>query len=162
MELGRSLIAVFGAALLTAAAPYSVALDIRQCTGLPPAVARALGPNWIPLAAFAERCSVPGPAGRKAVTVDIVRLDRPAAVQILTADPEKRIPLPIVRDASGQAVGTLPQQFPVEGPGRLKVRFSHWDSGVPQKIMLFEAGESALPPHSLPSQHRDARTGRYH
>lgn len=161
MQAGRALAVACAAALAVAASPYAVTLDRRQCATPPPAVVAGLGPEWAPFASAVQRCAVRGPGGHVALTVDIVRLDRAAGADPMAGPQETPVPLPIMRDAAGRVVGTLPEQFPTDGPGRLKVRFVDWRDGVPDTVSLYQAGISALPPHRLPPQRRDRRTGIY-
>ncbi|WP_419808082.1 hypothetical protein [Sphingomonas sp.] len=155
------LLSLLAALPAAASAPYSTPLDVAQCGALSGAAVAALGPDWSVLAAFVERCAVPGPDRRPALTVDIVRLDRAYAVDFFATHPDQTVPRPILRLPSGREVGTLPEQFPVEAPGMLKVRFVRWQRGLPREIRLYQAGESALAPHALPSLRWSPRAGGY-
>lgn len=159
----RSIPLILCAGLLTAAgAPsYSVRLDSRQCAAMPARDVAALGPGWATLAPYVQRCRVRGPNGRVAVLVDIVRLDRALEGDFFKAHAYGDVPAPVLRDAAGRVVGHLPEGFPVQPPGELKVRFTRWRGAMPQEIMLYEAGESALAPHALPSLRWDERTRSY-
>ncbi len=137
-------------ALPTAASAYSVRLDTARCTKLTPPQVIALGPDWSALAAYVQRCLVPGPDGRTALTVDVVRLDRAYAAHLFNAHPDQKVPDPVLRDMSGRVVGTLPEGFPVDPPGVLRVTFADWSGGRPLRIELFEAGRSAVSPERLP------------
>lgn len=144
------------------AAPYQVGLDARRCRTVAGPTIAGMGPDWSALAAHVQRCPVAGPDGRLALTVDIVRLDHPNATRTLAANPDLRIPFPIVRDAAGKTVGLLPEGFPVEPPGKLRVTFVDWRDGIPRRIDLHEAGVSALAPHPLPPLLWNAETRTYH
>lgn len=121
----------------------------------------ALGPDWVRLKPYLQRCKVYGPDGRVGLLVDIVRLDLALEDDFFKAHSYKAVPLPILRDASGRTVGRLPEGFPVDPPGELKVRFTRWNATVPQELELYEAGESALAPHALPSLRWNKRTRSY-
>lgn len=142
--------------LFAAARPYAVALSVNRCRPLPPATAAAFGPDWVGLTRFAERCAVPGPDGRVALTVDVVRLDRAYAVNFFATHPNQQVPRPIIRDAKGTPVGFLSDGFPEEPPSRKTVTFAQWRNGWPREIRLNEAGESALAPHAEPPMRWDA------
>lgn len=159
---GLSLLLLAAMPVLPAAArPYAIVLHTEQCRTLPPAIAAAFGPDWVGLSRFAERCSVRGPTGRIALTVDVVRLDRAYAVDFFATHPDQPVPRAIIRDANGTPVGFLADQFPVEGPSRKQVTFIRWRNGWPQEIRLYEAGESALAPHPEPPMRWDADSRTY-
>lgn len=147
--------------VLAGAAPYSVPLSVARCRPMAADTARSLGADWGALAAFAQRCSVPGPDRRPALSVDVIRLDQAYRIDFFATHPDQQIPQPIIRDPHGTVVGQLGEQFPEEPPGRLKVTFARWRAGWPQEIRLYQAGESALPPHPLPPMRWDARTRTY-
>ena len=156
------LLTLAAAVLLAAAAPYSVRLDVASCSALPPGRVAELGPDWSALVPYVQRCPVSGPDGHLALSVDIVRLDRAAlAADFFTAHPDQPVPLPLLRDAAGTVVGSLPEGFPIDPPGILKVRFADWRRGVPQRIDLYQAGESALPPHPVPPLRWNGAARRY-
>ena len=146
---------------LVGATSYTAPLSIARCRPMPAAAAQALGSEWVALAHFAQRCSVPGPNGRTALTVDVVRLDRAYAVDWFAAHPDQLVPRPIIRDVAGTPVGTLAEQFPEDPPGRLRVTFARWRAGWPQEIRLYQAGESAVPPHPEPPMRWDAAARRF-
>lgn len=145
----------------TAASAFAVQLDVARCASLALSDVAALGPEWPALAAFVQRCAVPGPDGRLALSVDIVRLDRAYAAHLFNDHPDLKVPNPILREPSGRAIGTLPEGFPVDPPGALHVKFADWSGGLPQRIDLYEAGKSAVSPHALAPMHWDAQTYRY-
>ena len=145
----------------TGAPPYSVRLDVRQCAPMPARDVAALGAEGVTLARYVERCRVPGPDGRDAMQVDIVRIDRATDDGFFKHRAADAVPLPILRLPSGRIVGRLPEGFPVDPPGELKVRFLHWQGAMPREIALYEAGESALAPHALPLLRWDERGRSY-
>lgn len=120
-----------------------------------------VGPEWPALAAYVQRCPVPGPDGRLALTVDIIRLDHAYAAHLFNEHPDWKVPNPILRNAAGQVLGTLPEGFPVDPPGALRVKFADWSSGLPRRIDLYEAGESAVSPHALAPLRWDQKADRY-
>lgn len=71
------------------------------------------------------------------------------------------MPQPILRDTTGRVVGNLPSQFPIDLPSKLKTRFARWHGGLPQIILIYDAGWSALAPHWGEPIHLDACTGTY-
>ncbi len=82
------------------------------------------------------------------MSVMILRLD------LMDADGEPipnnfAIPNPAIIDHHGKQIGSLPEEFPVDGPGRLRVTFKDWQNDFPTKIELFQAGKSALAPHPV-------------
>lgn len=160
-RIGLPAIAV-SAIMLIAAKPYSVRLSVRQCAPLAPQEIAKLGSAWATMSRFVERCSVPGPDRRVALTVDLIRLDKAYDVDYFaTHQANLALPVPILRNAAGTAVGTLPEGFPIDPPGRLTVRFVKWRGVVPHKIELYQAGESAVSPHPVPPLLWNARTGEY-
>ena len=148
-------------ALPATASAYSVRLDAARCSKLAAPEVVALGPDWSALAAYVQRCPVPGPDGRTALTVDVVRLDRAYAAHLFNDHPDQRVPEPVLRDAMGRPVGTLPEGFPLDPPGALRVTFADWSGGRPLRIELFEAGRSAVSPEQLPPMHWDPKTDAY-
>lgn len=146
---------------LAVAAPYEVKLDARQCKALPDAAIAKLWPAWSALAAFVQRCPVAGPDGRLILTVDVIRFDHAAFVHAFDGHQDLRVPVPMLRDAAGQAVGSLPEGFPVDPPGKLRVTFADWRDGMPRTIRLYEAGVSALQPHAVPPLLWHAETRMY-
>ncbi len=130
-----------------APAPYSVRLDARACQAAPSRAA-SLGPAWQTLAAYVQDCPVRGPDGRRGLTVVIVRVDRVYA-RFVHQRIDFTIPDPVLLGPGGTRLGQLPEGFPVDPPGALRVRFVQWRDGLPRRIDLYEAGESALPPHAL-------------
>ena len=156
--------AAFAIAALTlpaAASAYAVRLDVARCAPLALPDVATLGPEWPALAAYVQRCAVAGPDGRVALSVDIVRLDRAYAAHLFNNHPDWKVPNPILRDATGRPVGTLPEGFPVDPPGALRVRFADWIGGLPRRIDLYEAGESAVSPHALAPMQWDAKVRGY-
>ncbi len=144
-----------------AAAPYAVQLDPARCVAISPGKLAALGPDWSALGTFAQRCPVPGSDGRVALEVDIIRIDRANRVGFFATRPDMAVPMPVLRDPSGAVVGSLPDGFPIDPPGKLRVRFTNWRSGRPLVVQLYQAGESAIAPHPLSPLRWDARAGRY-
>ena len=130
------------------AAPYAVRLEARRCT---PAASRAatLGPAWQALAAFIRDCPVRGPDGKLALVAVTLRID------LIDADPALRklanleIPDPLLLRPDGTWLGTLPEGFPTDPPGALRVTFRDWHGGLPRRIDLYEGGVSALSPHAI-------------
>ena len=156
-----AIIAGLAALLLAGAAPFSVRLDAGNCQALSRQQLAGLGPAWPDLAGYAQRCPVRGPDGRLALTVNIIRLDRAFAADHFRGRTMDAVPKPVLRDAAGTRIGELPEGFPVDPPGMLQVRFTKWGHGMPHEIRLFQAGESALAPHALPSLRWDPATRRY-
>ncbi|MGI4732281.1 MAG: hypothetical protein ACRYG8_18895 [Janthinobacterium lividum] len=152
---------IAGAAGAAAAAPYAVRLNTDRCAAIASDKLAGLGPEWPALGAFAQRCSIPGPDGRIALEVDIVRIDRANKVGFFDARANMRVPMPVIRDLAGKVLGSLPDGLPVDPPGRLLVRFTEWHGGRPLTIRLYQAGESAIGPHALAPLRWDARTGKY-
>ncbi len=161
--MGRLPIACVLAALSlpVGASAYSVRLDAGRCVALPDSGIAALGPDWTALAAYVQRCSVPAPDGRPALSVDIVRLDRAYAAHLFNAHPDQKVPDPVLRDVSGHAIGTLPEGFPVDPPGALRVTFTDWSGGMPRRIELYEAGRSAVSPTRLPPLRWDPKANAF-
>ena len=121
----------------------------------------ALGPAWKAFAAYVKQCLVPGPDVRPVLNVDIVRLDHAYAAHLFNGRPDLTLPNPVLRDASGRAVGTLPEGFPVDPPGMMRVTFTDWRDGLPRRIELYEAGESAVSPQLVPPMHWDTKANAY-
>lgn len=149
------------ALLLAAAAPYAVQLGAGRCVPLSRPQVAALGPDWLALARYVRRCPVHGPDGRTVLSVDIVRVDQAIAEDYFRTRTTEAVPRPVLRDAAGTAVGELPEGFPADPPGLLRVRFVDWRGGVPHEIRLYEAGVSALAPHALPSLRWNPDTRHY-
>ena len=153
------LVVLAGPALASA---YEVRLDAAACRPLAAPLAASLGPDWSALAAYVQSCPVAGPDGRTALSVDIVRLDQAYAAHRFNRNPGQHVPDPVIRDTTGQPIGTLPEGFPVDPPGKLRVTFADWDGGRPRRIELYEAGQSAVSPERLPPMHWDVRIHAYH
>jgi len=149
------------ALLLAGAAPYAVQLDAGRCRSLSSKQVAGLGPDWAALARYVQRCPVHGPDGRLALSVDIVRLDRAYAADFLRTHADRTVPKPVLRDVRGVGIGELPEGFPIDPPGQLRVQFTGWRRGFPHAIRLYEAGESALAPHPLPSLRWNPDRRRY-
>ena len=149
------------APLLAGAAPYAVQLDARRCHPLAPRQIAELGPAWVALARFAQRCPVHGPNGRLALSVDTIRLDRAHAVDYFATHTVESVPTPILRDAAGTPIGEFLENFPEDPPGRMLIHFADWRRGFPHEIRLYQAGESALAPHPEPSMRWNPRVRRY-
>ena len=43
----------------------------------------------------------------------------------------------------------------------MRVTFTEWRDGFPQRIELYEAGESAVSPQRVPPMHWDAKANAY-
>ena len=138
--------------LMGAGSPYAVKLDAGACRAATPALLASLSAEWRALSDYAQDCPVPGPDGKVAVTVAILRIDRMQREHYFDTHREPRIPLPVLLDASGQAIGKLPEGFPADLPGALQVTFADWRGGMPTRIDQYEALETALPPHALAAQ----------
>lgn len=160
----RPVLAALRAMLLchpASAAGYAVQLDAARCIPLDPSTVTQLGPDWQPVARYVQRCPVAGPDGRPALSVDIVRVDHAYADGVFDAQPSLAVPTPVLHDPSGRAVGGLPEAFPADPPGALRVTFADWHGGLPRRIDLFEAGASTLPPHALPPLRWDLKANAY-
>ena len=141
--------------------PYAVLLDARQCQPLTPRQAAELGPAWVTLARFAQRCPVRGPDGRLALSVDTIRLDRVTTVDYFRTHTMETVPTPILRDAAGVPIGEFPENFPTDRPNRVLISFVDWRDGFPFEIRRDQEVESALPLVRLPSMHWNPRVRRY-
>ena len=153
--------------------PYGVLLDARRCLPLAPQQLAELGPAWVALARFAQRCPVHGPDGRFALSVDTIRLDQARAADYFRTHAAEAVPTPILRDAAGVPIGGLPENFPTDRPNRAFIHFVDWRDGFPHEIRREQEVESALPSlrllfrlpsmHliSLPSMHWNPRVRRY-
>ncbi len=90
-----------------------------------------------------------------------MHLDRAYAAHLFNGRPDLTSPNPVLRDASGRVVGALPEGFPVDPPGMMRVTFTEWRDGFPQRIELYEAGESAVPPQRVSPMNWDAKANAY-
>lgn len=141
--------------------PYGVLLDAERCLPLAPQQLAELGPAWIALARFAQRCPVHGPDGRLALSVDTIRFDRARAVDYFRTHTVETVPTPILRDAAGVPIGGFPENFPTDRPNRVLISFVDWRDGFPHEIRRDQEVESALPLIRLPSMHWNPRVRRY-
>ena len=146
--------------LLGAAAPYQVPLRAATCRAIAPPLLQRLGPEWQPLASYVQGCPVRGTNGTVALTVVVVRIDRMMDVHYFNTH-TLEIPFPVLLDGSGRVVGGLPEGFPYDPPGKLRVTFTQWRGGWPARIEQYEAGVSALAPHALSPQVWVPGEGRY-
>ena len=135
-----------------AGAPYQVRLRPGMCHGMAPGRLASLGAGWRALGAYVQECPVRGPEGRVALTAVVVRIDRMYRAYYFNTRSMVDIPNPVLLDGTDRMVGTLPEGFPTDPPGKLRVTFKDWRGGVPWRIELYEAGESALSPHGLAPQ----------
>jgi len=70
-------------------------------------------------------------------------------------------PRSLILDKHGGVIGTLPDSFPENPPGKLRVTFADWRNGWPYRIELYDSGISALPPGPLPPMLWDPQAGQY-
>ncbi len=147
--------------LLGAAAPYETRLEANVCQAAAPALIDTLGRNWAALSKYAQNCPVAGPDGRIALSVAVMRIDRMQADHWFDTHHDPRIPLPVLLDASRHVIGKLPEGFPADLPGALRVTFKGWRGGMPTRIDQYEAFETALPPHALAAQIWEPANHRY-
>ena len=143
------------------ASEYAVRLDAGRCVPLAQPELAALGSAWAAFAPFAQRCPVPDPDGRAVLSVYIVRLDQAYAAHLFNGRPELTSPNPELRDAAGRVVGVLPEGFPVDPPGRMRVTFTDWQGGLPRRIELYEARADGASPQSVPPMHWDPEASSY-
>jgi hypothetical protein len=115
-------------------------------------LAERFGREWQgPIARYAYLCEVSSPSGAVAgVSVLIVRLGFAYKDGMFDKQPDLDVPDPLILDADLRAIGTLPEGFPVDPPGILRVYFTDWVDNFPRLIRFAEAGQSALEPHPLP------------
>jgi hypothetical protein len=102
-----------------------------------------------------------GPEPRLALSVAIVRIDRMQKERWFDTHHDPRIPLPVILDSASRVVGKLPEGFPADLPGALRVTFKDWRGGMPSRIDQYEAFETALPPHALAPQVWDNEMHQY-
>lgn len=145
----------------TSVPSYSVRLDAMGCAAMPLRNAAALGAGWATMARYVQRCAIRAPGGHVGLLVDIVRMDRAMHDGFAGSHTYAAAPLPVLRTADGRILGHLPEGFPIDPPGQLKVRFTRWQGDLPREIVLYQAGESALAPYSLPSLRWDVRSRSY-
>ena len=79
------------------------------------------------------------------IAVDIIQ-----AYQVGVFENTFPIPAPIIFKTYGPSaiwIGQLPEGFPEDPPGKLRVFFGDWQNNFPQIVNFYEAGTSALNPH---------------
>jgi hypothetical protein len=150
-----------GLLLVCAAAPETVTLRADDCAPMGAAMLESLGPSWHAFMPFVQSCAVHAPDGTVPLTVVTVRIDLGAAAGSSAKMPDAEAPSPVIRDRQSHVVGELPESFPIDPPGELKVSFMDWRNGVLWQIELYEAGESAVPPHTLPPLYWHADVAHY-
>ena len=139
-------------ALLGAGAPYETKLNAGLCHTAAPKLLQTLGAEWQALSNYMQDCPVPGPDGKTALSIAVVRIDRMQADRWFDPHRDPHIPLPVILDDESRVIGKLPEGFPADLPGALQVTFKDWSGGLPSRIEQFEAFETALPPHTLAAQ----------
>ncbi len=147
--------------LLGAGPPYEARLSAGACRPAAPALLAGLGANWRGVSEYVQDCPVPGPDGRTALSVAVVRIDHMQTNHWFDTHHDPHIPLPVVIDGESHIVGKLAEGFPADLPGALQVTFKDWRDGMPLRIDQYEAFETTLPPHSLAAQVWDADKRRY-
>ena len=112
--------------------------------------------------AYVQQCPVRGLDGGLALTVVTLRVDRAMADNFFAHRLYADLPKPLLRGPKGQTLGHLPENFPEEPPSALHVTFTDWVGGMPRRVMLYEAGESAIEPHALDPLVWDPASRAYH
>lgn len=138
--------------LPAAGPPYAAKLEAQSCRAAEPALVETLGAEWHDVSAYVEACPVPGPDGKIALAVAVVRIDRMLKARWFDAHANPHIPLPVMLGNDGRIIGTLPEGFPADLPGALRVTFEDWRGATPWRIDQYEGFETALPPHALAAQ----------
>jgi hypothetical protein len=144
-----------------AVSPDAVPLSTESCVPVTEANLAVLGSVWRSISGFVQVCKVRASDGSVPLTVTIVRIDKAGQAKLFATHSNLEIPDPVISDTNGQLVGTLPEGFPVDPPGRLRVTFADWRSGFPWRIDLYEAGQSAVSPHPLPPLQWDPLRHRF-
>jgi len=129
-----------------------VKLDAKNCFRALPSLISGLNELWQQpnFAQYIQVCPIiRTPTSPIALTVLILRLDQMYADNFPMPDTFK-IPNPELLNNHGKWIGSLPEEFPTDGPGELQVTFTDWQNDFPHKIELFQAGKSALAPHPAP------------
>jgi hypothetical protein len=147
--------------LLGAGAPYETKLAAGACRPAAPALLAGLGADWRDVTGYVQDCPVPGPDGKIALSVAVVRIDRMQADHWFDTHHDPRIPLPVVLDGESHVLGKLAEGFPADLPGALRVTFKDWRDGMPSRIDQYETFETALPPHALAAQVWDPAKRQY-
>ncbi len=149
------------APLLGAGAPYETKLNASVCYTVAPNFLQTLDAEWQALSSYVQDCPVPGPDGKIALSVAVVRIDHMQADHWFDSHHDPRLPLPVILDGKSRVIGKLPEGFPTDLPGALQVTFKNWSGGLPSRINQYEAFETALPPHALAAQVWDPAKRQY-
>ena len=158
---------LFSMLLLSLAAAHAatydrIALKVENCQAVAASFIATLPEEWHDVASYVQRCPVHAPDGKIALTVLVVRLDIAMFRDNLFATERSlSIPDPIILDVQDRTIGTIGDGFPIDPPDKPEITFTDWQAGFPQRVDLYQAGESAVAPHPMPSLFWDDHRHRY-
>ncbi len=134
----------------TGAAQATSKLDPAACRAPRSGETARLPRTWDAFRPYVKVCDVADGRGKIPLTLATV-----SAADFYRKQPDGaptvELPKPILFDASGDSVGSLPYSFPDDPPFELQVTFAGWRAGWPERVELFlndptVSGDRALDP----------------
>lgn len=132
------------------AAPRRVVVTPALCKPTDAVRKQWLPPDWQRFLGYTYTCTIPASTRKPALLLISVRADAYYKNQPGTTVEQVMMPRPLLFSPAGSVLGSLPYNFPDDPPTRLRVTFSGWVNGFPNRIELFLKDPAALGDRSLP------------
>jgi hypothetical protein len=128
-----------------------ITVDPAHCTRLSDAQKQWLTPEWQRYLEYTRICAIGNRRSETALFLVSVHADLYYKSQPGQPVHQVTLPNPLLFLPSGDVLGSLPYNFPDDPPAELRVTFTQWEQGFPERIELYltdprAAGSRPLPP----------------
>jgi hypothetical protein len=138
------------------ARPWKVVANSVRSSPLTATQRKWLPAEWEPFLAYTRVFSIQNSKRKGVVLLVSPNAPRYYRAQAGKSVAQVQLPHALLFTSEGEAIGSLPSAFPEDPPAELRVTFTDWKAGFPQRIELFETDPRASGNRALPELVWDA------